>query len=159
MKKSCCFTGHRPEKLDISIEELEARLKTAIDEAVKDGFTTFITGMAPGTDLIAGKAVLDLNNPDIKLICAVPFPKHIQPLSDDWKEIYRCLLENATEVHYVSDEYSRQCFQLRDEWMVDRSDMVIAVYNGTRGGTRNTILYANKKGVPVRQLLEVRNDE
>ncbi len=48
MKKSCCFTGHRPEKLDISIEELEARLKTAIDEAVKDGFTTFITGMAPG---------------------------------------------------------------------------------------------------------------
>ena len=141
MKKSCCFTGHRPEKLDISIEELEARLKTAIDEAVKDGFTTFITGMAPGTDLIAGKAVLDLNNPDIKLICAVPFPKHIQPLSDDWKEIYRRLLENATEVHYVSDEYSRQC------------------YNGTRGGTRNTILYANKKGVPVRQLLEVRNDE
>lgn len=38
MEKSCCFTGHRPEKLDISIEELEARLKTAIDEAVKYGF-------------------------------------------------------------------------------------------------------------------------
>lgn len=157
MGKRCCFTGHRPEKLDISIEELETKLKVAIDEAIKDGFTTFITGMAPGTDLIAGKVVLDLNNTSIKLICASPFPNHIRLLSDDWKEIYRCLLDNATEVHYVSDEYSKRCFHLRNKWMVDRSDMVIAVYNGTRGGTRNTILYANKKGVPVRQLLEARD--
>ncbi|MDY5774050.1 MAG: hypothetical protein SPK32_11530, partial [Bacteroidaceae bacterium] len=47
--------------------------------------------------------------------------------------------------------YSRGCFQIRNEWMVDRSARVIAVYNGEAGGTRNTIAYANKVGILCRE--------
>lgn len=36
----CCFTGHRPEKLNISEEQLCVRLGLEIDRAIKDGFTT-----------------------------------------------------------------------------------------------------------------------
>lgn len=36
-----------------------------------------------------------------------------------------------------------------NEWMVDHVSRVIAVYNGQPSGTRNTIEYAKKKGVPV----------
>jgi hypothetical protein len=33
--------------------------------------------------------------------------------------------------------------------MVDRTSLLIAVYNGNAGGTQNTINYALKKDVPV----------
>ena len=41
-----------------------------------------------------------------------------------------------------------------NEWMVNHSARVIAVYNGEAGGTRNTIVYANKHGVDVINVCE-----
>lgn len=35
------------------------------------------------------------------------------------------------------------------EWLVDHSARVIAIYNGTKGGTRNTIEYAMQKGIEI----------
>ena len=56
----------------------------------------------------------------------------------------------------VCDHYHRGVFRQRNIWMVDHSRMVIAVYYGTAGGTRNTIVYAEKKGVEVvREALEL----
>ena len=39
--------------------------------------------------------------------------------------------------------------------MVDHSNLVIAVWNGTPSGTKNTIDYAERKGVKVVNVLEV----
>lgn len=50
---------------------------------------------------------------------------------------------------YVCPRYSKASYQIRNEWMVDRSARVIAIYNGEPGGTRNTIEYANTKNVAV----------
>ena len=47
----CCFTGHRPEKLSLSETEVKPLLEKAIDIAIENGFTTFITGMASGVDI------------------------------------------------------------------------------------------------------------
>ena len=44
-KRRCCFTGHRPEKLSLSESEVKPLLEKAIDTAIENGFTTFITGM------------------------------------------------------------------------------------------------------------------
>ena len=49
----------------------------------------------------------------------------------------------------ISPQYSRALFQKRDEWMVDRVSRVIAVYDGVSGGTKNTIEYAEKRGIEV----------
>ena len=38
----------------------------------------------------------------------------------------------------------------RNKWMVDHSSLVLAVSNGEKGGTRNTIDYARKQGIEVR---------
>lgn len=54
----CCFTGHRPEKLSLSEAEVKPLLEKAIDTAIENGFTTFITGMAPGVDIWAAEIVL-----------------------------------------------------------------------------------------------------
>ena len=60
--KRCCFTGHRPEKLNITEEEVKRLLEITIKRAVKEGFHTFITGMARGVDMWAGEIVLNLKN-------------------------------------------------------------------------------------------------
>ena len=46
----CCFTGHRPEKMELWEKEIKPLLEKAIDDAIADGYVTFITGMAMGTD-------------------------------------------------------------------------------------------------------------
>ena len=71
----CCFTGHRPEKLTITEAEALLRLESAIRQAISDGYTEFITGMARGVDIWAGEIVIRLRDEGrpIKLICASPF--------------------------------------------------------------------------------------
>ncbi len=49
-KHRCCFTGHRPEKLSIPEKRLAPLLEEEIRKAIRSGFTTYITGMAKGTD-------------------------------------------------------------------------------------------------------------
>ena len=47
---------------------------------------------------------------------------------------------------YVSDtEYFNGCMQKRNQYMVDTSSVLIAVYDGVSGGTKNTVEYAKKK--------------
>lgn len=70
-----CFTGHRPEKLNQPEKVVIAELEKAIRQAVADGFTTFISGMARGVDIWAAETVLRLRSDGapIRLICASPF--------------------------------------------------------------------------------------
>ena len=72
----CCFTGHRPEKISATDDEVKAWLEEKIDQAIADGYTTFISGCAMGVDLWAAEIVLRLKeeNPDIHLIACTPWP-------------------------------------------------------------------------------------
>ena len=63
------------------------------------------------------------------------------------------LLAHADLVVNVCDHYHNGVFQQRNVWMVDRSNRLIAYYNGAPGGTRNTIEYAEKKGVEVEKYI------
>ena len=49
----CCFSGHRPEKLNASTEQVKTWLEEKIDEAIADGYATFISGCAMGVDIWA----------------------------------------------------------------------------------------------------------
>ena len=59
-KQRVCFTGHRPEKLNISERKVKELLKTAIIDAINDGYITFISGMARGIDIWSAEIVLEL---------------------------------------------------------------------------------------------------
>ena len=145
----CCFTGHRPEKLNRSEVEIKKDLETAILQAINDGFVTFITGMARGVDIWAGEIILQLRkqNPNLHLIAASPYEGFESRWSTDWQRRYNSILEQADLVRFICKGYSKACFQIRNEWMVDRSARVIALYNGEPGGTRNTIEYAKQNGI------------
>ena len=153
---TCCFTGHRPDKLNQTENEIEQLLEKAIDEAIRIGCTTFITGMAMGVDIWAAEIVLRQmnNNSNIHLICALPHPNFEKRRTETEIARYNKILSLADEVVEVNNHYYMGCYQVRNEWMVDRSSLVIAVFNGKKSGTKNTIDYANRKSVKVVNVLE-----
>lgn len=152
----CCFTGHRPNKLDYSENEIKPLLETAIDNAISDGYVTFITGMAEGVDIWAAEIVLEKKkeNKDLHLICAVPHPGFEKRRSQYETGRYKNIIKNADYVTTISDNYYRACYQKRNIWMVDRSSLVITVFNGTASGTKSTVDYARKIGVRVVNVLK-----
>lgn len=150
------FTGHRPENLhgyDPLIEgnrKLLFKLRAIIERMiVVKGITTFITGMALGTDMWAGRLVLSLREkyPHIKLVCAVPCANHPARWKEESKREHAEILSQADYVYYVSDEpYTNWCMNVRDRWMIDNAKFVIAVWNGAEeGGTAYTVKYAQKR--------------
>ena len=147
----CCFSGHRPEKLNEPEEEVKQWLEQQIDQAIADGYRTFISGCAMGVDIWAGQIVLQKKaiNPEIHLIAATPWPRFAARWNEDWQRQYNDLLSSADLVVNVCDHYHNGVFQQRNVWMVDHSNRVIAYFNGSPGGTRNTIEYAEKKHVEV----------
>ena len=59
-------------------------------------------------------------------------------------------MRRADKVTFVSEEYSSDCMLKRNRYMVDKSELVIAVFNGTKsGGTWYTINYARRSGKQV----------
>lgn len=155
MQKICCCTGHRPQKFPFEyggrgkeyltyLQELENKIKSAITEY---GVTYFISGMALGVDLDFAQIVLKYRKKySLTLECAVPCPN--QTLKWDKKDIsrYDRILKKADSVTLVSERYTSECMLKRNRYMVDKSDLVIAVFNGVKGGgTWYTINYAQKK--------------
>lgn len=145
----CCFTGHRPEKLNTSPMAVCKALEKEIRQAIADGLTVFISGMARGVDIWAAEIVLRLRSEGelIRLICASPFESFERSWSVEWQKRYKAIMDAADLVRFICPTYSRACFQIRNEWMVDHSARVIAVYNGELGGTRNTVEYAKRRAV------------
>ena len=150
-KYRLCFTGHRPEKLHSDEAAVCTVLSNAIDVAISDGFRTFITGMARGVDIWAAEIVLArrAQNQDIRLICALPHPDFEKRWSAAWQDRYNVILQQADLVKTICTEFSMASYQIRNEWMVDHSARVIAIYNGASGGTAKTITCAEKHGVEV----------
>lgn len=150
----CCFTGHRPEKLRRTEREIRNDLEREIRKAVHDGLNVFISGMARGVDINAAEIVLQIRSEGypVRLICASPYPGFEQSWNQNWQARYGAVMAAADLVRYICPRYSRECFQTRNEWMVNHSSRVIAVFNGRPSGTKNTIDYALRQGVPVIQI-------
>ena len=153
-KVRCCFTGHRPQKLRRPVDDIKVDLENEILAAIKDGYRTFITGMAYGTDIWAGNIVLRLKDrfPELRLIAAVPFPGFSDGWDEEWKKKYDHLLAGADLVKVICPEYSDEAYHLRNRWMVNHSSRLIGICNGQPGGTMNTIQYARAAKITVRYL-------
>lgn len=148
---TACFTGHRPEKLTQPETEIVKGLMGEIHRAIEDGLYVFISGMARGVDIRAAEIVLGLRaeGKHVRLICASPYEGVERGWNPHWQERYKAVLREADAVRFICPHYSKSCFQIRNEWMVNHASRVIAVFNGQKSGTKNTIDYAKKMGVAV----------
>lgn len=139
------FTGHRPDKLggytlpNPTYIHISQQIKKALLELK---VTKAISGMALGVDQYAANVCVQLGIP---FVAAVPFIGQEKMWPAQSQKLYNSLLKKASEVVIVSEGgYSPAKMQVRNEWMVDNSDQVIAVWDGTPGGTANCVAYAKK---------------
>ena len=120
ISKACCFTGHRPEKCIGSEDVIRTMLLKEIQNAICDGYNTFITGMATGVDTWAAEEVLKIKEEkhEIKLVCAVPFKGVEKKRTKEQQDSFQMILNKADCVTYVCPKYTRWCFYARNEWSI-----------------------------------------
>lgn len=158
IETSCCFTGHRATKLPWGFDESDCRCKAlkkqifdAVDAVYDAGIRHYICGMANGCDLYFGEAVLQLKvlHDDVTLEAAIPYEGQAERWKDAEKLRWDRIVNHANYRTVVSPVYTRNCMEKRNRYMVDNAKVLIAAYNGTAGGTQNTMLYAirNKREV------------
>lgn len=145
-------TGHRPPKLGLGYTPEDNRILTEfvvkqLQESV--GIGKIISGMATGFDQALAHAAILCNIP---FIAAVPFEGMEAKWPEDGKKRFDALLQKAEEVVIVSEGgYSNKKFYVRDTWMVDHANGVLALYDEScsGSGTGITVKYAQEKGVRV----------
>ena len=144
--KTCAFTGHRV-LYDNYSEKLTVK---EIKNAVKDGFDTFLVGMALGFDTECFKLLLKFREKkDIKIVACVPCVTQPERFNKEQKKTYFDLLSKADDVKIISEKYTPACMRKRNEFMVDNSSRLIAYLKRDYGGTKKTVDYAVKRGVKV----------
>ena len=138
------FTGHRPNKLSgYGPSDLQNwvrfHLKQELQKLNPEGC---ISGMALGVDQWAAEICNDLHIP---WVAAIPFRNQESQWPYASQETYRKILATAYASCIVSPgPYAGWKLQRRNEWMVDRADVVLAVFNGSQGGTHNCLQYAGR---------------
>ena len=158
MGKIVCATGHRPDKFSFKYNELDndcimlkIRLKKELIKLIKHGYDYFISGMALGWDIWFAEAVIELKSKyDIKLELAIPCVNQEKTWPKESQDRYNRIKEKADFITVLSkSEYKPYLMIKRDEYMVDKSDVVLACYDGSKGGTQHTFSYAIDSHVKI----------
>lgn len=142
------ITGHRPNKLFNEYEYdgpcTKYILEQLLIEIKRLGVKKAISGMAIGADTIWAELILSQNIP---LIAAIPFKGQESRWPKAAQERYFKMLSNPLVTQQiVNSGYSNKAMQIRNEYIVDNCDVLIAVWNGIKeGGTWNTVNYAREK--------------
>jgi uncharacterized phage-like protein YoqJ len=140
-------TGHRPDKLGGFDAHTSQRLFDMAQATLKHFQpTAVISGMALGWNWALAEGALALGIP---LIAAVPFAgqeKRWQPAA---QARYHQILTQACVEIVSPGGYSTRAMQVRNIWMVNRCHLLLALWNGTSGGTANCLDYANAEGCKV----------
>ena len=150
---AACFSGHRLDKLPTGAMRrvVLSMLQEEIRKAVVRGVTTFYTGMAEGIDLYAADYIRGLreSNSSLRLICVKPFSNCGNALRGLVRYQFNSVLASADAVIELSDHYYGTCFRMRNQYMIDHSDLLIAVMGESRSGTGQTIRMAQRRMLPV----------
>lgn len=154
------FTGQRPKSLPWSTNEnlpsciaFKEDMKNRLEIAIEHGWIHFISGLALGIDSICAELVIELRNkyPQVTLEGAIPCPNQDDKWSPEDKKRYKKLKKQCNYTTTLFDHYTDDCMLRRNDYIVSKSSVIIAVSNGdTRGGTAYTIRHAKQAGRKLR---------
>lgn len=159
MGKTLGVTGRRPKYFPWRYDENDPRcikmksdILKIINDHIDNGFDTFVCGMALGSDTYFAEAVLHskADYPEIKLVGEVPFLNQSSKWLTESRNRYERIRQQCDEWNVVSESYDPNSFIVRNKNIVDRSDELLAIWDGNEeGGTGQTVRMANDKGIPV----------
>lgn len=154
--KAICVTGHREIPSD-KIEYVRQELRREAERAVEDGFTLFISGFAEGVDIEFAAIVAEMKAeiPALFLEAAIPHPGRMRTKDT----LFHKLIAQCNGVKIVSGEYSPDCYFVRNRYLIENSERVVAVFDGRQhGGTAQTMRMAVAKGCNLR-IIDISNTQ
>jgi uncharacterized phage-like protein YoqJ len=140
-------TGHRPHKLNgewDGIGPVSDHIRAQFEHILTTiNPTKGISGGALGVDLLWAEALIKHNVP---FILAIPCHNQEKPWAPKQRDRYNMIRNHTLCIqYYVSDKpYFHGCMQKRNIWMVDNCNLLVAVHDGSEGGTKNCIEYAEQ---------------
>jgi uncharacterized phage-like protein YoqJ len=144
-------TGHRPDKLGGYSENAHNNLVRLAEHWIaRNKPRGVISGMALGWDQALAEASIHAHVP---LLAAVPFKGQEMMWPEASRLRYNQIMSMASKIEIVSEGgYAAYKMQIRNEWMVNNSDLLLALWNGSRGGTANCLKYAKSKNREIYNL-------
>jgi len=145
-------TGHRPHKLNGEYDYDGPCSKYVISEItrilVEEKPDKCISGMALGSDTLYALVCLELGIP---LLAAIPFIGQEKKWPAKSQRLYKKILSNPLTTKKIISEggYSVEKMHIRDKYMVDEANQILAIYDGSGGGTHYTVQYAIKNNKDI----------
>ncbi|MCB9755157.1 MAG: DUF1273 family protein [Myxococcales bacterium] len=141
-------TGHRPPRLGGYTPEVDELLARLADHTLAElEPARVLTGMAQGWDLAIAEACARAG---VAFTAALPFADPDARWPAPQRARLGRLLEQAASVELISPSPGPGAYHVRDRWMVERAELLVALWDGARqGGTFSTVRSAEKRGVPV----------
>ena len=147
------LTGHRPNKLagyNLNTPyylNMHKKLVEIITDLTKTYDVVWVhSGMALGADTVwacAARTAIKKFPGRVKLYAEIP----VMTQPDAWfkqedKQRWQDLVDLASDQTIYADTYSPRVLQERNIGMIDHADLLVAIWDGTSGGTANAVKYA-----------------
>ncbi len=143
------FSGHRtyPDG-----DGDRAALRSAVERSYRQGYRTFLCGMADGFDLCAAEAVAELRarHADVMLVGVVPFDGHRGTIKNVGR--YDSVTASTDVIITLSRRYYSGCYYRRDDYLVMYASALICYCDGSGNGTRYTVRKAERLGLAIENL-------
>lgn len=163
MGKICSITGHRLHTIGLPHDEnglallgLKNEMQAEIDRLIQEcDVTRFALGAAIGTDIWAAEMILKRmeSNPKLELELVIPFVGQTEKWNNKsllkYRERYDAILTSGKSItEYTPDEEydSKTSYQRRNQYLADKCDYLLAIWNGKNSGTSMTYHMAEKAG-------------
>lgn len=161
----CCGFGHR-----VLLMDVEKPLREVLERLVEDrGVRVFFTGGMGEFDELFARTVRSMKRecPSLRLVLVMPYlTRELSTGKQRYGAAYGGQIARATydglghgwyEALYdeilipteLDGVHPKAAIGLRNRWMVDRSDIVIAALHRDFGGAAEAVRYAEKRGKEV----------
>lgn len=155
---SLFVVGHRPNRLwgyNLDIEQYDRLVDEIRNRIEQSGAKEVYTGLDLGCGILTASAVIDLIElgKDIRLHCVCPCKDFDTKWTYRDQENCKMVLERASEVIYISEVYTDDCYLSRCKWFVDNCEKGLVIINSDESlkgsWTETTKAYAEREMRPL----------
>lgn len=154
--KTCMLTGHYSKTLpfnenDKKCDELKKHLEILIRKKIESGTTHFISGMAFGAVCYAIEIVLNLREKysDVTIDLILPYANQSRKMNNKQLIKYNKILKQCDSVLVLQDTFKPYCIQKLNQYLVEHSDYVLTIWDGTNISASKIVKCALNKKIPV----------
>lgn len=162
INKTAAITGYEISKiLETSLElnlltNLMNRLTRVIKELYDSGYSTFISDLNEGFEMMAAESVVKLKNeyPDIKLIAVIQYPGYENQFSSPDKYRYKRIIEDADKSIIISKVKTKDTQQQSSKFILSNSSLIMCYSNGKPYRSEEIYNEALQTHMPIINLCE-----